>query len=159
LQAADTVDLDIDILRAANVNAAPCYQIGPKIGFECVFSPHPAPRYRLPDFIEGLVARSLCTRAKGDALVGWPGGFNERKSQSVWPADLLARSKQLGPGTASTYLRWPYHIKLVYRQYQGITEAKAYLAMRQFWPTKSDVTRMSIAVGEAVQAIPSTNRE
>ena len=159
LECADTVDLDIDLLRVESEEADPVYSLGSKIGFECAFAAAMAPAYRLPQALSELVDKGLCLTVKQRAVEGWSAGFNERKNSSQWPADLLSRSAALGPGTASVYLRWPYHIKLVYERGKGLSEAKAYLAMRQFWPTKDDVNRITGTLENTHQGAASTNSE
>jgi hypothetical protein len=129
---ADSVDLDLDLLP----------EVGSKLGLECsFFAGHPA-HWRFPAFVDALVERGLCLEDKRAGLLAWPGGVHERSHPERWPADLRRRSAELGSGTASAFIRWPYHVKLVHQAGRPL-EAKAYLAVRQFWPTPELVRRVS----------------
>ncbi len=123
-QASDSVDLDIDL----------CPQVGQKIGLECSFGADRNTPTRLGAFLESLVQQGLCLDAKRQALLAWSRGFHERTAPSDWPADLRARSAQAETPTVSMFMRWVYHVKIVYVPHQPL-EAKAYLAVRQAWIT------------------------
>jgi hypothetical protein len=122
--ATDGVDLDIDL----------CPQIGPKIGLECSFGADRNTPKRLGAFLDHLVKKGMCLASKRDALLAWSRGFHERANPSQWPRDLQARSASAGTPTVSMFMRWVYHIKIVYLPNQPL-EAKAYLAVRQAWMT------------------------
>jgi len=129
---ADSVDLDLDLLP----------EVGPKLGLECSFYGGDPARWGFPAFVDALVDRGLCLKEKRDGLLAWSGGVHERQRPERWPADLRRRSAALGPGTASAFIRWPYHVKLVYQAGRPL-EAKAYLAVRQFWPTPELIRSVS----------------
>jgi hypothetical protein len=129
---ADSVDLDLDLLPG----------VGEKLGLECSFFPGHPDRWGFPAFVDALVERGLCLPDKRAGLLAWSGGVHERTRPEEWPADLRRRSAELGPGTASAFIRWPYHVKLVHQPGRPL-EAKAYLAVRQFWPTSELVRRVS----------------
>ena len=120
----DNVDLDIDLQP----------QVGHKIGLECSFGADRDTPTRLAAFLEHLVQKGLCLDSKRHALLAWPRGFHERTNPSVWPAELRARSANASTPTASMFMRWVYHVKIVYVPGQPL-EAKAYLAVRQAWIT------------------------
>lgn len=129
---ADSVDLDLDLLP----------EVGPKLGLECSFYGGDPARWGFPAFVEALVERGLCRPEKGAGLLEWSGAVHERQRPEGWPADLRRRSAALGPGTASAFIRWPYHVKLVHQPGRPL-EAKAYLAVRQFWPTPELIRRVA----------------
>jgi hypothetical protein len=120
----DSVDLDIDLQP----------KVGPKIGLECSFGADRDTPTRLAAFLEHLVQEGLCLDSKRHALLAWSRGFHERTNPSAWPADLRARSANASTPTASMFMRWVYHVKIVYVPGQPL-EAKAYLAVRQAWIT------------------------
>lgn len=120
----DSVDLDIDLQP----------QVGPKIGLECSFGADRDTPTRLAAFLEHLVQQGLCLDTKRHALLAWSRGFHERTNPSAWPADLRERSAHASTPTASMFMRWVYHVKIVYVPGQPL-EAKAYLAVRQAWIT------------------------
>lgn len=135
---ADSVDVDFDIGT----------DVGPKIGLECSFLPTPPSQLRQRAFLEHLVDTHLCTPAKRQGLLEWPRGFHERANADGWPHDLRQRSAALGGTTLSAFVRWLYHVKLVYEPGHPL-HAKAYLAVRQFWPTAQMIKAMVAATGQA----------
>ena len=120
----DSVDLDIDLHP----------QVGPKIGLECSFGADRDTPIRLASFLENLVQQGLCLDSKRNGLLAWSRGFHERTNPSAWPADLRARSASASKPTVSMFMRWVYHVKIVFVPGQPL-EAKAYLAVRQAWIT------------------------
>jgi hypothetical protein len=120
----NSVDLDIDLQP----------KVGPKIGLECSFGADRDTPTRLAAFLERLVQQGLCLDTKRHALLAWSRGFHERTNPSAWPADLRARSANASTPTASMFMRWVYHVKIVHVPGQPL-EAKAYLAVRQAWIT------------------------
>lgn len=120
----DSVDLDIDLQPL----------VGHKIGLECYFGADRDTPKRLAAYLEHLVHKGLCLDSKRHALLAWSRGFHERTNPSAWPADLRARSANASTPTASMFMRWVYHVKIVYFPGQPL-EAKAYLAVRQAWIT------------------------
>jgi hypothetical protein len=131
----DSVDLDIDLLP----------EMGPKIGLECSFADAVPARHRLPPFVDWLVEQGVCRAAKGRGLLSWTRGFHERQQPEAWPADLRQESRERGPVAVSMFLRWPYHIKLVHNPGHAL-EAKAYLAVKRFWPTRENLDRIRAAM-------------
>ena len=63
-------------------------------------------------FLEALVARGLCSRAKCDALLAWPGVRSERLAHELWPSHVG---------------RWVNHVKVVCGDAEP--RAKAYLCV------------------------------
>lgn len=119
-----SVDLDIDLSPT----------VGPKIGLECSFGADRNTPTRLAGFLDALVAGGLCLPTKREGLMAWSGGFHERSNPAHWPPDLRRRSAQAQVPTVSMFMRWVYHVKLVYMP-QHPLQAKAYLAVRQAWIT------------------------
>lgn len=139
--ASDTVDLDIDLRP----------QVGPKIGFECSIGTDRDTPKRLAAFLEQLVQQGLCLDSKRLALLAWSKGFHERTDSAAWPIDLRTRSAQASTPTASMFLRWVYHVKIVYVPGQPL-EAKAYLAVRQAWITPEFVRQTKAAAAPTSSA-------
>lgn len=132
--ASDSVDVDIDLRPA----------VGPKLGLECSFGADRGTPARLAAFLDQLVRQGLCLDAKREALLAWSRGFHERTNPSAWPADLRARSASANTPTASMFMRWVYHVKIVHVPGQPL-EAKAYLAVRQAWITPEFIRQTQAA--------------
>lgn len=126
-----SVDLDLDL----------CPTVGAKIGFECAFGEDAETPQRITAFLDRLVEMGACLPAKRAALLAWRGGFHERTDPDAWPADLRARARSAGKSVVSMFMRWLYHIKLVYVPERPV-EAKAYLAVRQAWITPEFVRQI-----------------
>jgi hypothetical protein len=91
----------------------------PRIGIEGSFPRQPSREPRWRSFFEGLVQRGLCSPAKRDAALAWPGYDTFWTAPERWPvADL---------GPRGVCLRTLSHVKIVCRPDRG-PEAKAYLA-------------------------------
>lgn len=131
---ADSVDVDLDIGA----------EVGPKIGLECSFLPTASTHARQRAFLDYLVDANLCTAEKRHGLDQWARGFHERSNPDRWPDDLKRRSRELGEGFLSAFVRWLYHVKLVYQPGHAL-HAKAYLAVRQFWPSTETLRAMLTA--------------
>lgn len=117
----DAVSLDIDVAET----------VGPKAGLECyVYGPRLSARWR--PFLNDLTSAGLCTEAKREGLLAWPGFDAETASSGDWPEELRRVSAFLGHGTQSVLVRWLHHVKLDYVP-NRIVEAKAYLAVRHQW--------------------------
>lgn len=123
---ADSVDLDLDLTP----------EPAPKLGLECSFIAGPPQAYRLPAFLDWLAARGLCTEGKRRGLLAWTRALHQRQFPHAWPPELATRARGLGGGTVSMYVRWVYHIKLVFQPGRAL-EAKAYLAVRQAWADRA----------------------
>lgn len=100
--------------------------IFPRIGLECFLKQQPKyePRWQL--FLDYLVKQELCTPAKQNALLSWP-GFSQIKSNHVSRDDYILGNKGI-----NILGRSISHIKIV-EQPNFPLEAKAYLAIAQRW--------------------------
>lgn len=76
-----------------------------------------------------LVAEQLCTPAKQEAFLKWPGNSVETHNPAIWPNQLVDIS-HLKPPVDCLLLRFINHVKLVCRPNQAI-EAKGYIGLRQ----------------------------
>ncbi|MCP3100114.1 hypothetical protein LZ198_14655 [Myxococcus sp. K15C18031901] len=115
----DDVTLDIDVGDGLH----------PKLGLECILDKDPSPA-RWKRWLDQLVEDGLCTPAKRDALLTWPGMLTALNTRG-WPENLLRASEQL-PGVHSGFARRINHLKLIHQPGQPL-QVKAYLAFRHFW--------------------------
>jgi len=122
----DHVLLDIDVGET----------VGAKIGLECYFEGNrqPGRESRWGAFLNSLVLQGLCTADKREALLAYPGYFDQNAEEVPWPAVLRRASQLLGGRALSTFVRSLHHVKIVYRP-GGPLEAKAYLAGNHHWHT------------------------
>jgi hypothetical protein len=119
----------VDTIR---LNFAVGETVFPKLGIECYFQRKALPEPRLEQFLDYLVAKQLCTVAKRNALLAWPGFSHENSHRDLWPRDLLATSSFLDVRKLSTFVRLIHHIKIVYQPNKPL-EAKAYLWFGHNW--------------------------
>jgi len=122
----------------------------PKIGLECFLSKQPKyePRWQL--VLDYLVAKGLCTPAKQNALLAWP-GFSQKASQpEIWPNNLNWGDHLLGSRAVSLFSRTLNHLKIVY-QPDTLLEAKAYLAFFHHWLDASPLAKIKQQLPEKVQ--------
>jgi hypothetical protein len=114
---ATNIALDVDVGE----------RVSPKIGIECYLDDRRRARVEpgWMAFLDHLVAQGMCTAAKRDALLAWPG--TQHTSQFIWP---------------SIFIRGLNHIKLVYQPGRPL-EAKAYWGFAQHW--SSTPARMGAA--------------
>lgn len=108
--------------------------VQPTIGLECYFAGNAQPRRepRWAALLGVLVERGLCTRAKRDALLAYPGHAGDAAGAAPWPAELVAAEELLEGRRRSTFVRTLHHLKVVLRP-GGVLEAKAYLAANLHW--------------------------
>lgn len=108
--------------------------VQPTIGLECYFAGNaqPSREPRWTALLGVLVERGLCTRAKRDALLAYPGHAGNGAGAAPWPADLVAAEDLLEGCRRSTFVRTLHHVKVVLRP-GGTLEAKAYLAANLHW--------------------------
>ena len=106
--------------------------IHPRIGLECFLQKQsrPDPRWQL--FLDYLVERSLCTPAKRNSLLAWPGFSQKADNPELWPKNLSGGDLFLGAKAISVFWRTINLIKIVY-QPENPLEAKAYLAFGHRW--------------------------
>ncbi|HEY9651532.1 MAG TPA: methyltransferase domain-containing protein, partial [Coleofasciculaceae cyanobacterium] len=106
--------------------------IYPRIGLECFLAKQFRPDFRWHVFLNYLVANNLCTPAKQEALLAWPGFSRKADNPEVWPKSLRAGDLLLGAKALSAFWRTINLIKIVY-QPDSTLEAKAYLAFGHRW--------------------------
>lgn len=135
---ADQVDsinvLDIDVGET----------IFPKIGLECFFKQQPNHEPRWQAFLDALVAQGLCTSAKHQALLNWPGYSQRLTERDMWPDNLSWGDRFLGTQGYSIFWRELSHIKISYQPFQPL-EAKGYLAFGHNWFEASAVKQRKAA--------------
>ncbi len=113
-----------------------CLEVGstisPKLGLECVLLGSSHPDRRLPWLLDQLVTKGLCTPAKRDSLLAWPGKLFPGEMQMPWPDELIVAGL-LKPGHQLGFLhrRWS-HVKLTW-QPAGAVTAKAYFGFQHAW--------------------------
>ncbi|HEY9608787.1 MAG TPA: methyltransferase domain-containing protein [Allocoleopsis sp.] len=117
--------------------------IHPRIGLECFLEKQPRfePRWQL--FLDYLVERGLCTAAKQNAVLDWPGFSQKAELQDLWPMNLTWSHRLLGSNALSIFWRAISFIKIVY--HSGIPlEAKGYLAFGHNWFNVSALTQSKL---------------
>jgi len=111
----------------------------PRVGLEFYPKQHPAQEPHWQLFFNHLVEMGLCTPAKKNAFLAWP-GFSQRADQpELWPFDLLVASLLRGSGALSIFWRKINHVKIVYQPDSSL-EAKGYLTFGHNWFNSSDLT-------------------
>ena len=127
----DRVLLDIDVGET----------VGAKVGLECYFDGNrqPSREPRWGAFLDSLVLQGLCTADKREALLGYPGYFDQNAEGIPWPAALRRASQLLGGRASSTFVRSLHHVKIVHQPGRP-PEAKAYLAGNHHWHTPDPVS-------------------
>lgn len=104
----------------------------PRIGLECFLNnqPYEEPRWQL--FLDYLVEAGLCTPAKKNAFLAWPGLCQKLSIPDLWPSNISFGDRFLGSRAYSIFWRRVSHIKLVYQPDIPL-EAKGYLAFGHSW--------------------------
>jgi ubiquinone/menaquinone biosynthesis C-methylase UbiE len=103
-----------------------------RIGLECFLEKQPRhePRWQL--FLDYLVKRGLCTPAKQNALLAWPGFSQKADLPEIWPKNLSWGELFLGSNALSLFWRTISLIKIVYQPASPLA-AKGYLAFGYGW--------------------------
>lgn len=103
-----------------------------RIGLECFWEKQPfdEPRWQL--FLDHLVERGLCTPAKQNALLAWPGFSQKADCPEWWPPNLTWGDRFFGSQAVSVFSRTIYEVKIVYEPGKPL-EAKAYLVFAHNW--------------------------
>jgi hypothetical protein len=118
-----------------------CLDIGeavhPQIGLECFFNRGPEKEPRWTAFLDNLADKGLCTLAKRDALLAWPGYTNPTNSKAPWPGDMIIASMLQASDTLSLLVRKLNHIKINY-QMDYPSEAKGYIGFQHIWTELGD---------------------
>jgi hypothetical protein len=104
--------------------------VSPKIGFECYGDAAPDPRALMATLLDRLCTLGLSSRAKADALLGWPGIVEPATSAAPWPRNLAAAA--LRRGWRSSFQRRVNHLKIVYAPGQPPC-VKAYFGLTHRW--------------------------
>jgi len=103
-----------------------------KIGLECFFAKPPKDEARWSLFFDYLVEKGLCSAAKRDAIMMWPGSFQKDTDPALWPTHLNWGDAFLGDKAVSVFFRRISHIKIVYQPDVPL-EAKGYLGFGHRW--------------------------
>jgi len=119
---ADEFYLDVDVDSA----------VAARISIECFLKREPLAGDRWRRLLADLCERGLCTPAKADALMGWPGVTQRSTCADLWPENLRWTDDLIGVVARSFFLREISHIKIVYEPGR-LVEAKAYLRFRHIW--------------------------
>jgi hypothetical protein len=104
----------------------------PKLGLELSFGNQPEDEPRWAALLDVFVAHELCTSAKRDALLDWPGVTVPTSEPVPWPGHLIVASLSRPPDQFSAFVRRLLHVKIVYQPGQPL-EAKAYLFFEHRW--------------------------
>lgn len=107
-------------------------EIGLQVGLECYLEKQPPNESRWFFFLDYLVAEGICSSAKKDALLGWPGITQKADCPEIWPSNLMMGDAFLAPVAFSLFYRAIYHIKVVYHPDLPLF-AKAYLEFGHQW--------------------------
>lgn len=120
-------DIVLNVVRLADVlslNLDVGDEISLRIGLEMHFEKELASSRRWETLLDDLVAKNLCTFAKRNALLKWPGYSNHSSSDSCPPLFTKALSF-LGSRAVVMLIRLLNHLKIVYRVGRPL-QAKAY---------------------------------
>jgi hypothetical protein len=104
----------------------------PRIGVECFLRKQPVEEPRWSVLLDDLVARQLCSKAKREALLSWPGFLQPSTRPEAWPRHLTVSDLFFADRARSVIVRRLNHIKLVHEAGRPI-EAKAYLSFGHHW--------------------------
>ncbi len=110
--------------------------IHPQIGLEGFFEKQPSDEPRWQSFFDYLIAKELCSPAKRDALLTWPGVF--QKDSALWPTSLDWSDAFFANQASSIFFRRLNHIKIVYHPDKPLT-AKGYISFGHRWIDHSTV--------------------
>lgn len=116
-------------------------QIGLKIGIECYLEKQPPNETRWHSFFDYLVTEGLCSSAKKNALLAWPGITQKDECPETWPSNLYLGDTFLGSIALSVFYRAIYHIKVVYHPDMPLF-AKAYLEFGHQWINRGLIEEM-----------------
>ena len=107
-------------------------RVYPRIGLECYFEKQSFSEPRWEVFLDRLVNQGLCTVAKKDALLAWPGFCQKAERLELWPPNLIWGDIFIGSKAFSIFSRTIYEIKIVYNPGEPLL-AKAYLVFGHDW--------------------------
>ena len=106
--------------------------IYPRIGLECYLKKQPRYEPRWDLFLDALVDWGLCTPAKRDAMITWPGIYRDKSHLISLKTGKFSWESVFKQSMYSVYFRTINHIKIVYKPGHPL-EAKGYLASRHHW--------------------------
>lgn len=113
-----------------------CLDVGakvyPKIGLECFYDRASGKEPPWAAFLDNLVESGLCTQAKRDALLAWPGYADPTTSPAPWPGNLIVESMLQASDRFSLFQRNLNHIKIIYQPNSPL-EAKGYIGFQHDW--------------------------
>jgi hypothetical protein len=113
-----------------------CLDVGdivyPQIGLECFLNEQPDKDHRWTELFNELVSKGLCTSAKRDALMSWPGYTYPTQSSFPWPKQLILESLLEEPDRFTVIGRRLSHTKLVF-QPDGQIKTKGYFGFGPLW--------------------------
>lgn len=95
-------------------------EISPRIGIEGSFARQPQWEPRWRELFDRLAAAGLCSEAKAEAALGWPGWDSFWTALERWPVQRV--------GAKGYCVRYLSHVKVVCRP-DCLPEAKVYLAL------------------------------
>ncbi len=104
----------------------------PRIGLECFLNKQPYTEPRWERFLDYLVEKGVCTPAKKNAFLTWPGLSQKPSVPDLWPSNISVGDRFLGARASSVFWRKVSHIKLIYQPGMPL-EAKGYLAFGHNW--------------------------
>ena len=107
-------------------------RIYPRIGLECYLRKQPRyePRWNL--FLDALVNWGLCIPAKRDAIITWPGIYQDKSHLNKIKTGNFSWESVFQQSMYSVYWRTINHIKIVYKPGHSL-EAKGYLTSGYHW--------------------------
>lgn len=111
--------------------------IHPRIGLECRLQKQPLDEPRWQLLLDYLVEKGLCTSAKRNALLAWPGFSQKAEQMQLWPSNLIWGDLFLGTKALSVFSRTIYEVKIVYQPNSPLS-AKGYLTFSHDWFRTSD---------------------
>ena len=121
-------DLVEDILLSLDIGE----RVYSKIGMECFPGNWASRKSSWIPFFDYLIGNSLCTAAKRDALLAWPGYSTPYSSSRPWPGDLIIESLLHAPNKLGLIYRSLNHVKIDFQLGKSL-QAKGYLEFIHRW--------------------------
>jgi hypothetical protein len=103
-----------------------------RIGLECFLRRQPIDEPRWKGLLGHLVAARLCSPAKREALLSWPGFVQRASRPDAWPDGLTMSELFMKHRARGVFVRRLNHVKLVCERGRPV-EAKAYLGFGHHW--------------------------
>lgn len=116
-----------------------------RIGLECFFEKQPFDdelvwQTFLDDY---LVKEGLCTPAKRNALLAWPGFTQKADQPELWPNSLNQLDCLLNAKASSVFCRTLNHIKIVYQPSRSLS-AKAYPFFKHLYLERNSLANRNL---------------